>query len=33
MEQILVDQIAAAYWRRQRIIQMEAGMFDINRIK
>ncbi len=32
MEQILVDQIAA-YWLRQRIIQMEAGMFEINRIK
>ena len=33
MEQMLVDQIAGAYWRRQRIIQMETGMFDINRIK
>ena len=30
MEQMLVDQIADAYWRRQRIIQMETGMFDIN---
>jgi hypothetical protein len=31
MEHMLVDQIADAYWRRQRIIQMETGMFEINR--
>ena len=30
MEQMLVDQIADAYWRRQRIVKMETGMFDVN---
>lgn len=33
MEHMLVDQIADAYWRRQRIIRLEAGMFDINNAK
>ena len=30
MEQMLVDQIADAYWRRQRIVNMETGLFDVN---
>ena len=33
MEQMLVHQIADAYWRRQRIVNMETGMFDINNDK
>jgi hypothetical protein len=31
MEQMLVDQIADAYWRRQRIIVLETGLFDITK--
>jgi len=30
MEQMLVDQIADAYWRRQRIVCLEVGLFDTN---
>ena len=33
IEHMLVDQIADAYWRRQRISRMEAGMFDLNDAK
>src|SRR3954447_626609 len=33
MELMLVDQIADAYWRRQRIINLEVGLFDIVRLK
>ena len=30
MEHMLVDQIADAYWRRQRIVKLEIGMFETN---
>ena len=30
IEHMLVDQIADAYWRRQRIVLMETGMFNMN---
>jgi hypothetical protein len=30
METLLVNQIADSHWRRQRIIQMETGLFDVN---
>ena len=32
MEQMLVNQIADAYWRRQRIVQMETGLFASNHL-
>ncbi len=32
MEQMLVNQIADSYWRRQRIIQMETGLFASNHL-
>ena len=31
MELMLVDQIADSYWRRQRIINLEVGLFDTAR--
>ena len=30
MEHMLVDQIADAHWRRQRIVKLEIGMFETN---
>src|SRR5882724_221017 len=32
MEQMLVAQIADAYWRRQRVIECEVGIFDLVRL-
>ena len=33
MEHMLVEQIADAYWRRQRIIQMETGLFEVGQVE
>ncbi len=33
MEHLLVNQIADTYWRRQRIVKMETGLFDVNNSK